>query len=271
MTSTLNSCASDIRGFEFENFNGTPLSELAIAVKNNDSKEIKRIITENKVDINYKEPIFKQTLLTLAIVNRKKEAFIELLKGNSDPNIILGNSQNTSPLTIAILYQNNCNLYYIKELLEHGANPNLKIIPNDGKSFSDYYPLFTSIRKGINEDECTDVIKLLIEYDADVNCCSPRPMIDNMCEGVINECLTCDCMYFLRFFVIEKKIKIPKIVYVKGGINQDTQKEYSLFEILNTEDYKFEDFIQDGEKVDRSDSRKIRNEILEYLKKTGQE
>jgi ankyrin repeat protein len=268
---TLNSCGSDLKGFEFSNFENTPLWELSKAVKEEDVKMIRKILKSNHFDIDYKEPIHMQTLLTLAIVNRKQEAFIELLKAKANPNILLGSNEDSTPLIEAILNQDNCDLYYIENLLKYGANPNLEIISKDTEHFFfNSYPLFVAIRIGVNGDECLDIIKILIKYGADINCCNPRPMADNMCEGVINECISMSCMDFLRYFIIEKKIKIPKIVYTVGGINKATQKEYSLTEILNTEDYRFEDFEDETGKVDLSKPRKARNEILEYLKKTGQ-
>lgn len=98
----LNSCSSDKEGFEFSNFENTPLSNLANAVKSNDIPLINSILLNENIDINYKEPYNYQTLLSLAIVNKKKEAFVELLKFNADPNILLGPQENSSPLILAI-------------------------------------------------------------------------------------------------------------------------------------------------------------------------
>jgi ankyrin repeat protein len=268
-----NSCASELKGFEFSNFENTPISELAKAVRDNDVKLIREIVKSNQLDIDYKEPIYQQTLLTLAIVNRKQEACVELLKAKADPNVLLGSNEDSTPLTEAILHQENCDLFYIESLLKHGANPNLEIISKDEKHFFfNSYPLIVAIgQNDKNGEECLNIIKLLVEYGANINCCNPRPMDEGICEGVIDECLTISSMENLRYFVIEKKIKIPKIVYIRGGINKATQQEYSLTEILNTEDYQFEDFEDETGKVNRSKSRKIRNEILEYLKNTGQE
>ena len=77
-------------------------------------------------------------------------------------------------------------------------------------------------------------------------------------------------MSFLSFFVIKQKIKIPKIAYITGGIDISVQKKYTLTETLNTKNFIFEDYIQNGKKIDNSKLRKIRAEILGYLKQTGQ-
>lgn len=270
---TLNSCASDLKGFEFDNFKNTPLWELAKAVRDNDAYLVGKLIKSNKFDIDYKEPIYQQTLLSLAIVNQKREAFIELLKAKVNLNILLGNNENSSALTEAILKQKNCDLFYIESLLKHGANPNLEIISKDKEHyFSNSYPLIVAIRQNDkNGEECLNIIRLLVEYEADINCCNPISTNEGFCEGVLEKCIQLRSMENLRYFIIERKIKIPKTVYIRGGIDKSTQQEFSLTEILNTEDYQFEDFEDENGKVDNSKPRKIRNEILDYLKKTRQE
>lgn len=271
LITTLNSCASDFRGFEFENFKDTPLSELAIAVKNNDAEDIKRILNNSKLNLDYKEPIYEQTLLTLAIVNQKKEAFLELLIFGANPNEIIGKELNSSALTEAIKHQKGTNFFYIESLLKNGANPNLEIIPNNNSYFPDYYPLFTAIyTTGDNEDKI-DSIELLVKYGANINCCSPKPSDYRMCEGVISKCLDANNMKKLHYFVVIMKIKIPKIAYILGSIEETNQEVFTLTEILKTKQFSYYDFVQDGEKVDRSSDRIIRNQILDYLKETKQE
>lgn len=270
---TLHSCAFDKRGFEFDNFENTPLWELAKAVRDNDADLIKELVKSNQLDIDYKEPIYQQTLLILAIVNEKEEAFIELLKMKANPNLVLGSNKDSTPLTQAIMRQENCNLFYIDNLLKNGANPNLEVLSEDKVNyFPNSCPLIVALRQTDNNgDECLNIVRLLIKYGADINWCNPKLSGEVYCEGVIEKCLQLRSMKNLRFFVIEKKIKIPNIVYIIGGIDKATQKEYSLTEILNTEDYQFQDFEDETGKVDLSKPRKARNEILEYLKKTGQE
>lgn len=270
---SLHSCAFDKKGFEFDNFKNTPLWELAKAVKDNDADLIKELMKSNKLYIDFKEPINQQTLLTLAIVNEKKEAFMILLNMGANPNMLLGTNKNSTPLTESILNQKDCDLFYIENLLKNGANPNLEIIPEDKENYFFYnYPLFAAITKhDKNSNECINTVKLLVEYNADINCCHPRPLNEDVCEGVIEACLTIRSMENLRYFVIEKKIKIPKIVYIIGEIDKATQKEYSLTEILNTNDYKFEDFEDELGKHTFKREREIKKEILEYLKKTRKE
>jgi ankyrin repeat protein len=57
--------------------------------------------------------------------NNKKEAFEELLKLAADPNI--ENSSCVSPLVSVIRNNDNCDLYFVKRLLDNGAKINPKL------------------------------------------------------------------------------------------------------------------------------------------------
>ena len=52
-------------------------------------------------------------------------------------------------------------------------------------------------------------------------------------------------MKALRFFIIEKKIKIPRLIDT-NGLSIENPKKYSLIEILNLDEYKF-DFYKENE------------------------
>ena len=79
LTFTLNSCGFNFepKGYNFDNFKDTPLWELAQAVRADDAVKVKQILKENKLEIDFKEPKFQQTLLALAIQNEKKNAFLD--------------------------------------------------------------------------------------------------------------------------------------------------------------------------------------------------
>lgn len=266
---TITSCRSqsELPGYSFSNFKNTKAWDLAKAVENNDSEKVREILTAKKVNVDFKDPEFKETLLSLAIVNQKQNAIIELLKAGANPNELLGDLKDETPFINAINYSQNCDLFYIKTLLKYGANPNLEIKnPEEGHYFENSFPLLVAIGKTDNNgDECLSVVKLLVENGANINSCYQNSMTE-MCEGVINQCLSTKSMETLKYFVIEKKINIPEKVYIISGINKTTQKVYNLSEILNTDDYKFEDLTINGEKIERSKMRKVKSEILAYLK-----
>ncbi|MES2410098.1 MAG: hypothetical protein V4535_01505 [Bacteroidota bacterium] len=270
LTSVLYSCAFNLEqdGFNFDNFKETPLWELAKAVRSDDASEIKRILKNNKLEIDLKEPKYYQTLLELAIQNHKRNAFLELLKSGASPNELLGNPQDATPFIDAIWDVENCDLFYVENMLMHGANPNLEIKnPKPGYYFQNRFPLLVAI--GINDgngNDCLPLIRLLVDNGANINYCYKQSFSD-ICEGVITESLRSSSMETLKYFVVEKKIAIPDTVIIYGEINKSTQQAYELKEALNSKDYKYEDFEDELGKHDRSQLRKTRDEILEYLNK----
>jgi len=260
LLSILFSCSSEteIPGYQFDNFQNTPVWDLAKAVKENNVRKMKQIHESNLTNIDYKDPFYQKTLLALAIVNKKDMAFLELLKLGSNPNEIIGKKNEATPLLCALDFQENCNLFYIDALLKYGADPNLKIEHKDQDIlFEGGIPLFHAIGKTDNNGgDCINVIDLLLKKGAKIDTCYNNP-ITQRCESIITKCLETDSMELLKYFIIEKKIEIPNIVYSTGGININTMKTYSLVEILNTEDFNYENYPT---------AKKAKDDILDYLK-----
>jgi hypothetical protein len=270
ISSTINSCALNFeqKAYNFDNFRETPLWELAQAVRADNANDVKRIVKDKKLKIDLKDPTFNQTLLVLAIENHKKNAFVELLNAGANPNELVGNPQDSTPFINGIWNVDDCDLYYIENMLKHGANPNLEIQnPKPDYYFANSFPLLVAIGQNDNNaNDCLNLIKLLVNNGADINCCYKEPGSD-ICRGVLAKALLSRSMETLKYFVIEKKINIPDTVEILGEIEKSTQQAYGLKEILNTEEYQFEDFESDGHKYDRSKERRIKNEILDYLQK----
>ncbi|HNP31804.1 MAG TPA: hypothetical protein PKN96_00775 [Flavobacterium sp.] len=268
----LNSCALNLEQekYNFDNFKETPLWELAQAVRADDADKIKEILKNKKLNVDLKEHRFNQTLLNLAIINKKRNAFLELLNADANPNELIGIPVDSTPFVESINNMQNCDLYFVENMLKHGANPNLEIKnPTPEYIFANSFPLLAAIgNHNENGSDCLSLYELLINSGADINCCYKQPE-SSLCEGVLAKALTLNKMETLRYFVIEKKINIPDTVIIFGEGDKTTQKAYGLREVLNSEDYKFEDFERDGHKYDRSEERKFKEEILNYLDKIG--
>lgn len=268
--SVLNSCGFNLEqdSYSFDNFKQTPLWDLAKAVRADDANKVKQILEEKKLEIDLKDPKYKQTLLVLAIQNDKRNAFLQLLNAGANPNELVGDPQDSTPFINGIWNVKDCDLYYVENMLKHGANPNLEIKnPQHEFYFENSFPLLVAIKKnGIYTKDCLDLIKLLVDNGADVNCCY-KQSYSKICEGVLAESLTANSMETLKYFVIEKKVAIPDTVIILGGLKKSTEEVYSLKEILKSKNYRYEDFEREGKKFDRSQLRKIRDEIIEYLEK----
>lgn len=255
-------------GYRFTNFENTEVWDLAKAVRDDDDAKIRELIKQGKLHIDFKDPIHKQTLLTLSIVNKKKKAFVELLKAGANPNEVIGESKNSTPFLTAIQYQDNCDLLYIQTLVKYKADVNKKIVSQNRNILSDLYsvPLLAAISKSSNKrNECLETVKFLVDNGADINACIPDS-VSGLCEGVISRCLMGNSLKILKYFVIEKKVSIPKKVYAVGQIDPKTMEIFSLKEALNSKDFQYEDFTDKYTGfVDRSNLRKVKEEILNYL------
>jgi hypothetical protein len=263
----LNSCGFNIeqKNYSFDNFRETPLWELAQAVRADNPIEIKGILKGKKINLDLKEPKFQQTLLALAIQNNKRSAFLELLNEGANPNELVGNPKDATPFIYGIENVENCDLYYVESMLQHGANPNLEIKnPQPKYYFTNSFPLLVAIGNQVNR--CSALIKLLVDSGADINCCY-KQSFSEICGGVITKSLILNDMETLKYFVIEKKITIPDTVIIIGELDKSTQEAFGLREILTSKDYRYEDFERDGKKYDKSQMRKTRDEILKYLEK----
>ncbi|UPT70290.1 MAG: hypothetical protein M0D53_14485 [Flavobacterium sp. JAD_PAG50586_2] len=75
---SLTSCASEFEmpGYRFTNFENTEIWDLAKAVSDDDDAKIRELIKLNKLQIDFKDPKYQQTLLTLSIVNKKKKLLL---------------------------------------------------------------------------------------------------------------------------------------------------------------------------------------------------
>lgn len=271
---TLISCASEnqLPNFRFSNFENTRVWELAKAINDDNAEKTKELAKINKSSIDFKDSKYQQTLLTLSIVNNKRSAFLELLKAGANPNELIGKFEDSTPFICSIIYQENCDQFFIENMLKFKANVNQQIVTDDFFTKTRSFPLLAAIgNSNENGEECLETIKLLVNNGANINGCVHDPD-SKLCDGVVSQCLTHTCLKTLRYFVIEKNITLPKKVYATGQIDPETMELYSLSEALNSEDFKYEDFTDSTWGfIDKSELRKLKAEILDYLKKSGKE
>lgn len=153
---------SNLRGWDYRLFQGTPAWELAKAVQDGRICKIKSILQEDSTLINYQEPRFGETLLMLAIWNDDYKSFITLLESNADVNIY-DRYDGTSAIILTCEY--NLGVKYVQKLLEYGANPNdIEVGERRAGNNTRYTPL-----RGAVENGNIETVKLLLQAGADVN------------------------------------------------------------------------------------------------------
>lgn len=168
-----NSCSfnnkKNLLGDDFRLFENTKAWPLAIAVKNEDTTEIKKQIVCQKIPVDFKEKKFGQTLLMLAVRNNKERSVEELLYLGADPNTTDDKKYCSGQNAVLIASSfSRPSVKILNSLLEFGGNPNSTEcgmtkdnLGNDIKasSFALYEAVFIDFEK----------VKLLIAKGADVN------------------------------------------------------------------------------------------------------
>ena len=146
----------------------TPVWDLALAVKRQDTAKIERIAKAHPKFLNYQESRYGATLLLWAVGVEKYKSVEALLKCGANPNIATPCSGETALLVAAryswIDNQAKKDPKYVKLLLKYGADPNENWTgADDGITEPGTSPLMESILCGIEKT------KALVEGGADIN------------------------------------------------------------------------------------------------------
>ena len=141
----------------------TPGWKLAKAVRSGDTIRINEILLRDSIDIDYREPIFGQSLLFWAIWHNKTEMVQFLLSKGADPNMHdYFNGQ--SPVVLASSAYGE-DIEILRLLLKYGGDPNDCVSDSDSVTYmrSIETPLICAASDNIEK------VELLIKAGADVN------------------------------------------------------------------------------------------------------
>lgn len=252
----LNSCENSNPAFRFSNFKGTEAETISKAIEDEDIETIRNEIKQKKVSVNFEDKKYEVSLLELAVVNYKKEAFEELLKLGADPNI--ENSSCESILISAIRYNENCDLYFVEKLLENGANLKPKFFEKCNY-FSNEPICETIFWYNDNNIECGfKILKLLTSKLNDPKVLYINNNEKDYQQNIIYNCLsTGQNIRALKYLIVDLKYEAPKEIYIDGTIiyGYEGTGYKNLVDILNSQVYVF----------DVLEREKAKNEILSYL------
>ncbi|MFI5162668.1 MAG: ankyrin repeat domain-containing protein [Sphingobacteriales bacterium] len=127
MSSCTNSdTTSNLLGSDYRVFKNTPVWELAKSVEIEDTVSIKDFLKSHKQFVDYREPTFGQTLLSVAVYNRSYASVNTLLKFGADPNKQSVKSKQSALMVAASLGPKGqfVDARFLKLLLKYGGNPN---------------------------------------------------------------------------------------------------------------------------------------------------
>ena len=153
-----------LMGNDIRLYQNTQAWNLAKAVDAEDILKIKEEVTNRNVNVDYKDPRFGSTLLTIAIENSKYESVKTLLDNGANPNI--GDSyRGTTPIIQAAA---NDDPKYLALLLNFKGNPNsFETAPiKDGDKVRN-----TALIAAISymDKNSLDKVEMLVDAGADVN------------------------------------------------------------------------------------------------------
>lgn len=199
--------------YNIEIYKDTPVWELAVAVRDEKTKTIEKIVKDKPELLNYQEPKYGATLLLWAVGREKYKSAETLLKSGADPDIA-STTEGETPLFQAASYSWVDNDYkkdpkYVKLLLSYGADPNKNYIGhNRGIIESGTSPLMNSIGCSIEKT------KALVEGGADINYKTKSghtaaiKALDN--AGPTS---TLEGMQYAYYLIAEKKAKVNEPYY----------------------------------------------------------
>lgn len=163
---TMSSCSQSQSlgpGYEFDLFKNTPNWQLAQAVNKEDTDAISHILKNGGTNINFQEPQYGNTVLSLAISNGKLLSVKTLLEYGANMN--LKDSDHFEGIHVATdMISLRKNVPEILEmLLQHGADPNM--VTNSTISYVDTSHFYLPLMGAVENLKCT---QLLLDHGANL-------------------------------------------------------------------------------------------------------
>lgn len=253
------SCNYEKPPFRFSNFDKSPAENTAKAIKKNDREAIREEILNKQVNIDFQDEKYEVSLLVLALVNNKKEAFNELLSLGANPNI--DNSYCVSPLISAIRYNRNCDLYFVERLLDNCADITPMLF-NKCNNFT-HDPITETILHYNDENKIKCGLQILKLLTTKLNYTDLLFLYNNpedYHENIVYNCLnTNKNLSVLKYLIVDLKYKVPENIYIDGTVLLNYQGYKSLEEILKSREFSFNESNRFRQKA--------KEEILNYLEK----
>ncbi|WP_264536547.1 ankyrin repeat domain-containing protein [Flavobacterium sp. N1736] len=154
----------NLLGNDYRLFQKTPAWQLAKAVEDEDTIKIKKIIKNTKVNIDFKEPKFGNTLLMLSIKNSQFQITKLLLASGADPNVMDSYRSGSAVICAA----NNNDPKYIELILKYKGNPNaIETAPFKRDDEARQTALLAAI--SYVDPNSLEKVKLLVKSGANVN------------------------------------------------------------------------------------------------------
>lgn len=180
----------------------TPAWELAKAVRAGNTSRVNEILLKDRINIDYREPKYGQSLLFWAIWHNKTDMVQFLLSKGANPNLH-DYFDGQSPITLAAGYYGE-DIKMLKLLLEYGGDPNDHTLDSD--SVTDMRSMSTPLINAATND--LEKVKLLIKAGADLNLA-----IEPGCPPLYSA-ITSNRADVIRYLVMEQKADFRQVFVV---------------------------------------------------------
>lgn len=151
-----------LTGGDIRLWQDTPAWDLAKAVKANDTNQINHILTKENLSIDYREPLYGESLLHWAVWNNRIEMVRFLLSKEANPNL---HNQFNGRSPIIISCEDDSDAEILRLLLKYGGDPNDHVIDKDTVTYE------RSIQTPLTNAASTSLekTKILLEAGANVD------------------------------------------------------------------------------------------------------
>ena len=230
---------------DYRIFKDTPAWDLAKAVRDADTAEIRYQILEKKIPVNYQEQKYGESMLSISTYQNNIKSVKKLLELGADPNLYVDtiNRSGQNPV-IKACKSKKISIEILKLLLDYGGNPNAVTKGVNGNNPYRITALETAASLGGLEK-----VKMLMNYGADVNFTPDRDYdTDPLKESLIG---IADMKVAL--YLLEHGAK-----FNKEYLNPYTNEKESIVDILRMKIFP----------LDSSDYF-YKVKIIEFLKKNG--
>ncbi len=233
---------------DYRIFKDTPAWDLAKAVRDADTAEIRYQILEKKIPVNYQEQKYGESMLSIATYQNNIKSVKKLLELGANPNLYVDtiNRSGYNPVIKACKYK-KISVEILKLLMDFGGNPN-SVTKGVNKNGNIVHPLRNSAMEEAASSGEIEKIKVLMDYGADINFTPDRDYdTDPLKESLLTEHMN------IALFLLEHGAK-----YDKEYLDPFTNEKENILDLL-----RIQTFPLDSEKYF------YKLKIIEFLKKNG--
>lgn len=240
---------SELTYGDYRLFQNTPAWDLAKAVQDENEGEINKILSKDKKLINYQEPKYGNTLLTLTIINQQMKPFKVLLDNNAEVNIH-NTYDGTSPLIQSCMFK-SYDSEFAKILIERKANVNdVEVGKRREGNSTRFTPLIAASREGK-----LDLVQILIKNGANIN------YENEFHQSALSSCVMQD-RYDVTIYLLKSGVNYLRPIFYRPSDDIDNNpkedKPIYLIDLLR------EDFFE----LD-SQEYKYKMKVVKFLKSKG--